>query len=200
MDVLGTNVTVSTTATFTLVNGVQEGSSFYNRIGRRIAMKSLHLVGSFAFNQGMSTGGEYDRVMLIYDRQPNGAAPTIADVLTDYNNAGATSTTSLSALNMNNSDRFMVLRDIRLATFENDAASPPNALNEAFIDYTTNRVNVNEFVKLKGLETHYRATTNPAVIGDIATGALWVVTFGSIPVATAPLDFNFQTRLRYWDT
>jgi len=189
----------STTAQFTLLNAIQEGSSFYNRVGRKIMMRSLHLTGLVFQNQGGAGVDEYLRHMIVYDRQPNGAVPSIADILLDYDNTGTTTTNSLSGLNMNNADRFVILRDMRVAIPKNDDNGGLQDVSAAVIDYTTNRVNINEFVLLKNLETHYKATTNPGVIGDIASGALWFVQFGNVAAATAAYAVAFQARLRYHD-
>jgi len=189
---------ISTTATFLCVNTVQEGAGFYNRIGRRITMQSLHVTGMVFTNQGVTPGSvdEYLRIMVVYDRQPNGATPAIADLLLDYDNAGATSTKSFSHININNADRWQVLRDIRLQ-IPNDAGNLESG-EAPIIDYS-NRGNVNEFIRLNGLETHYKATTNPGAIGDISSGALWVITFGNVAAATAAYQFKWTARLRYSD-
>jgi len=188
------------TATFICVNTVQEGSSFYNRIGRRIQMQSLHVTGDIIDN-GTAGGavGHYLRIMMLYDRQPNGAAPVIGDVLTDYGSQGVTSSTSYSHLNMNNADRFKILRDLRIHIAD-DSTNTVDNVDQAIIDYTNNRVNVNEFIRLGALDVHYKASSNPGVIGDIASGALWVVTFGNVASASSPYSFKWTARLRYNDS
>lgn len=193
---------ISTTATFDVVNLPQEGASFYNRIGRKIMMRSLHLTGQIVKNAVAAAAGvtEYLRVLVVYDRQPNGAAPVIADILTNYDNAGGTVTNSLCSMNMNNAERFAILRDLRY-TIPNQASGAANQVPgaEAVIDYQTNRTNINEFIKLKDLETHFKSTTNPSAIGDCSTGALWVVTFGSQAAGACNFQINYTTRLRYHD-
>lgn len=185
------------TPIITCVNGTQEGAGFWNRVGRKIMMQSIRWKGfvNFTGNAGANTA-EYLRMMLIYDRQPNKATPNIADILLDIPNAGGAGVTSAEGgLNMNNSERFMVLRDIQIAIPEN-----ANALGNAtasIIDYK-NRGVFDEFIKLKGLETHYTASTGG--IGDITTGALFVVSYGTSPAAGAVFDVSWKTRLRYKDT
>jgi len=196
-------VPISTTPTFALLNGVQEGASFYNRIGRKVMMRSLHLTGFVApITPALGVGApEYLRIMVVYDRQPgyNTAGPgfpAIADLLLNYDNAGATTTNSLSFLNMNNSERFIMLRDIRISIPDNGGGDASNQI----IDYTINRVNINEFIRLNNLETHYKSTTNPAAIGDLSTGALYLVTYGNQLVAAAEYQVFAQARLRFHDT
>lgn len=190
-----------TTAQFTLLNGVQEGSSFFNRVGRKVMMRSLHLTGGVILSGNSATAmtDEYLRHMIVYDRQPNGAVPAISDILLDYDNTGTTTTTSVSGLNMNNADRFVILRDMRVIVPNSDLNNQTLNGVAGIIDYTTNRVNINEFVLLKNLETHYKSSTNPAAIGDIASGALWFVQFGNVASASCAFGCAIQARLRYHD-
>jgi len=59
--------------------------------------------------------------------------------------------------------------------------------------------NIDRFIKLKGLETHYKASSQPAVIGDQASGALYLITYGNASAGTNGYILNFSTRLRYHD-
>jgi len=190
---------------FTLLNGIQEGSSFYNRIGRKIAMKSLHFTGNIA--PGVNHTGsdrDYVRWMIIYDRQANGATPTPADLLTNYDNTGATLTgTPYLGLNLNNADRFVVLRDKRIALSQRQysgalAPNPDTWYGANFQNYQSD-LTINEFIDLKGLEVHYKASTNPAVIGDIATGALYFVCGVATATGVGAYEAIVNSRLRYWD-
>lgn len=188
--------TLSQTATFDLLNGVQEGASFYNRVGRRTHMKSIHVTGELIETGNGAGVAEYDRVMLVYDRQPNGNFPAISDILLDYGNDGTTFTTSYSKLNLNNVERFAILRDQRIQIAANSGASTNVA--GAITNYGQ-QANINWFVPLKDLETHYKSTTNPAAIGDIATGALYLVTFGDVAIGSAGYQFKYNARLRFTD-
>lgn len=191
---------ISTTATFDLLNGIQEGASFYNRVGRRTHMKSVHVTGFLAPN-GVNGAGvaEYDRIMLVYDRQPNGAFPAIADILLDYGNDGTTFTTSISKMNLNNVERFAILRDSRYQCPNNSNSGGITAGQSNLQQYDEDGGKINWFVPLKDLETHYKSSTNPAAIGDIATGALYLITFGSVAAATAGFTFTYNSRLRFID-
>lgn len=191
--------TLSSTSSFALLNPIQEGSSFYNRIGRKICLRSIRLTGQIVARTGVATSGTYDyiRIMIVYDRQANGAFPSIADILLTYDNTGATTTTVLSHLNMNNAERFKIVRDIRIA-ISNDAVAAANIQDEQIIDYK-GKYNIDEYAKLKGYESHYKASSNPAVIGDVSTGGLYLVTFGGNPAASAGYALNWTARCRYTD-
>ena len=117
VDVAQTSNVISTTAYFNVLNIPVAGASFYQRVGNEIEMKSLHLIGNITCTGQPSAGAvDYCRIMILYDRQPNGAYPTAADVLTSYASAGGTTSTSYDHLNPNNADRFKVLADIRFVS------------------------------------------------------------------------------------
>lgn len=194
VDIKKASVGCSTTATFSLLNGTVEGSSFYNRIGRRIEMKSLHLTGWFDQTGNGAGVDDYVRVMVVYDSQPNGATPVITALLTSYDFAGNTDTTVSAHLNLNNRDRFTMLADIRMATVRDAGASTDGAIG---FTNSCQESNVNRYIKLKGLQTMYQTSTG--AIGDITTGALWLVTYGRVAAATSSYTFEYSARLRYRD-
>lgn len=187
---------LSTTATFHLLNGIQEGSSFYNRIGRRIEMKSLHLTGWLDQTGNGAGVDDYCRIMVIYDQQPTGAFPTIASILTSYDNTGNPTTTVSDHLNLNNRDRYTMLADIRFTTSRDAGLSTDGTIGAT---NSCQETNINRFIKLRGLQTMFNTTTNPAAIGDISTGALYLVTYGRVVAATAAYTLMFTSRLRYRD-
>jgi len=188
--------TISTTATFDVLNLPVEGASFYNRIGRKILMRSVHITGMLkTTNNGAGNIAEYLRIMLVYDRQTNGAAPAIADVLADYDQAGNTTTDAYSKMNMNNVERFLILRDHRVQIPDNGVSALERS--EAAIMNYDSQANINWFVKLTDLETHFKASAGS--VGDIATGALYLITFGPVASATAGYSIIYNARLRYHD-
>ena len=50
-------------------------------------------------------------MLVVYDKQPNGALPTYATVMQTRDNAGAASNTAFSDPNFDNKERFTILRD-----------------------------------------------------------------------------------------
>lgn len=80
-----------------------QGSDAINRIGRKIWVKSLHLQGTITYTPGMSTVGSVNIFLyVIWDKQSNGANPSIADVFDG-------STCSAFRPNLGNKERFVVL-------------------------------------------------------------------------------------------
>jgi len=201
VDYTTTPINISTSVTFNTVNLPVEGSSFYNRIGRKITMKSLHIRGYIypTLTNTTEHGPQYCRFVVIYDAQPNGAVPAIADIFLDYNAAGSTFTGALSGLNMNNRDRFTVLRDRKILLPSIGIAGAASANPSYSVDpvLKETQLNLEEFIKLKDLTTQFKASAG--AIGDIATGALYVFCMCEDPSDPA-WKYKFYSRLRYGDS
>lgn len=119
------------------------------------------------------------RVMFVYDTQPNGALATIADIFQ--------AATGDSMLNLNNRDRFKVLMDKQITMgFYNTTASSSVA------DRTV--TNIKKYKKLN-LDTIYDGTT--AAIGDVQSGALLLVTLGTL--AGSVWELLATVRVRFAD-
>lgn len=182
----------------------EEGSGFYNRIGRRIRMKSLHIRGYISPGGGnaAAVSQQMGRIMVLYDRQTNGAAPSIADILTNYDADGTARTTpaALCGLNLNNRDRFVVLRDhqVILPAIGINGATPANTAPGDVRNQDGNLVNM--FIPLKGLEMHFKASSATGPITDIATGSLLIVTVSNQDANASPAwSFTWSGRLRFVD-
>lgn len=183
-----------------------EGAGFYNRIGRRIRMMSLQISGQIAPSTGnaAAVNEQFARVLVVYDRQPNGAFPSVADVLTNYDEAGGTSAAqpAFQHINMNNRDRFQILRDrkIILPPLGINGATPAAQTN-IVVDAnssTGNKFLFEEFIRLNGAEMHSKASTG--VIGDISTGSIFVLCVSSADSnATAAWTLYMTCRLKFLD-
>lgn len=178
-----------------LANGIQVGAGFFNRVGSKVEMVNLHLRGFISNNATCLVQGL--RMLVIYDRQPNGAMPTINDILQSRQDTGVATNSNMSEINLDQRDRYIILRDKMwyappctntAGVLTNGPSFPGNQLCS---------FEINEFIKLKGLTTHYKASSNPAVIGDINTGALYVY-FGTTGV-TGNWAANVSSRLRFYD-
>lgn len=201
-----------TTAAFVCVNLPVQGAAFYNRVASRIRMRSL-MIRAHIYASGNNLVAllipTMARIMVVYDRQPNGALPTPADLLTAYGSSGSVTSTVFDNLNMNNKDRFTVLMDnqVLLPVVGVSGAPPTNTAFAAYVDPNQNAgvggpqavVNMNRFIKLKGLETHYKASTG--AIGDIATGSLLLFFFSddTNPAVTSAYAVSWSARLKFHD-
>jgi len=192
-------LSLNITPQFVPLNLVTIGSSAWNRVGRKISMKSLRIRGFIGrtSNNVSTVPPQFSRMAVVYDKQPNGALPTISDLYLDQASQSGDSSFSgvTSGVNMNNRDRFEILWDW-------DASFPPcntSTATQGVITATNDDYRLNTFIKLKNRETHYRADSATAVIGDIATGSLFLVGFGQLTAGTEPWNMNISARLRYSD-
>lgn len=183
----------STTPTFILLNAMRLGTDFYQRVGRKIVMKSLRVTGIIVPSGSVATSASYMRMMVVYDKQSNGAAPAITDIITDVNGSGATGTNSYAGKNLNYRDRFVILRDHAML---GPIVSAGGAISTYSIDPAAkdNGYLIDWYIPMDH-EVVYRADVGS--ISDIATGGLYVIFYGS--TATASWEFQGRARLRYKD-
>lgn len=177
-----------------LLNGVQVGAAFTNRIGSRMEMKSIHMRGTITST--VTDVQNILRALLIYDRQPNGAAPVYTDVFQSRDQSGTAATTAISEINLDQRDRYVVVRDFQWSSpaVSNAAGVLTNGPEYAPGD---NDWNLNEFIPLTGLTTHFKSSSAPTTIADINTGSLYMffVTSGT----SARWTFSGGFRLRFND-
>ena len=161
------------TSTVTLINGVGTGVTPNNRIGRRITMKSLLVRGTFAM-AATGTGNSPLRVVIVYDRQTNKAAPAATDVFT----ADAIYAAQL----LDNSRRFQVLMDEEVEAF---GAAGPAA--HQFVRYIKMNLPV-EF-----------DNTGVSTVAGITTGSVYMFAWSSGNLTVAAPFSTILTRIRFSD-
>lgn len=196
----GNALALNTTGTINAVNLIRVGSSMFNRIGRKVEMRSIRVKLQWnTLNVTRATiTPEWARVSIVYDRQTNGAFPAMADVFQDTDQAAANTSDSLSGINMDNRERFVTIMSKNLAIPQ--ATATAGVLTNVFPNGSSEWPIIDEFRKLRGLTTHYKADSAPAVIGDIATGALYIVSDTNLTAAGAELfQMLYNVRLKYVD-
>lgn len=181
-DIASASYAADTTGTVTALNLTAVGDDNNTRDGRQIHNRSVHVQGILS-PEDRTTNTNLARMLLVWDSQPSsGALASITDILT--------ASSSIAPTNLNNRERFRILRDCRYSQGIND-----NTATQAFSN-GNNTYMVNEYVKLGDLKTTYSGTT--AVIGSVATGALLMVTIGNQAAGSAG-TFILTTRVRFTD-
>lgn len=181
---------------FTLLNGLTRGTDSYQRVARRVKLVRVNVRGHVAFNQlGAAPGADYLRAFLVYDRESNGATPAFSDILQDTNNAGATSTSAYSNININNADRFAILKEWLwgLTAASNSAGAATGV--ETIPTFSEIPF---KYSKKLDLDTRYNSG-NAGTSADITTGALYLVTCGIQTAANAQYALNIDCRVRFVD-
>jgi len=190
-------VGLSASATIQLLNGLQLGTAAYQRIGNKIAMKSLYWSLAYA-NTATDSSPTTDtalvnipvRAMVVYDKQTNGALPVLGDLLSAFSGLGNATARTIdvnSPNNLNNRDRFIVLMDKRFML----TSTGPSC---RFIK------------KYKRLNTSvtYKSGATVGDVTDITSGGLYFITYRDAEMngTTNPSSTVLLTgdiRLRYQD-
>lgn len=157
-----------------LLNGCAEGVGPSQHIGRKTQMKSIELK---MINRSTPATGvdQMFRVLVVYDRQPNGVALQIADVLTAIN--------VQTMRNLDNRMRFLILMDKQGSV---------NASGESFSE------NAWTWYKKVNLPVVYDATAD-ATIASISTGSLYLIAIGNIGAGATAGTCQGYARVRYTD-
>lgn len=201
---LSLNPILSTTNTngsmFTL-NLVVPGSGSFNRVGRKIRMASVRLNGLFRMTYGPEAttnniAGNQIRMLLVYDRQPSGVLPTFDSMFGLTTQDGTETSTYMAPLRYDNTERFRVLRDVRVCSQVEAVNTTTGTVNSV-----TQVVEFDEYIKLGGLETVYSGQSSPQTIADLSSGALYVIFRCDLNAASfvTSVDPDSYARLRYYD-
>lgn len=168
---------VNSNGTITLINGIARGDDVAERVGRKIIMKSYQVnytaYAAPAASTGLSTTG---RIMIVYDKQANAAAPAITDVLV--------TATGFSLKNLNNSERFTILKDKLFVTMATAGQSDQQQSGRLY-----GKIH---------LPTMFNAG-DAGTVADITTGALYVITCGNIGAGADDSECAFRARVRFYD-
>lgn len=183
-------VVTSTTATSycdsptcTLINGIAKGDEINQRIGREIRMKHITVRGFYRAVADATGKSTINRMLIVYDKQPNHAAMTGADL---FDTLAATAIDVTKMYNLDNRKRFTVLYD---RVFPVDMMEYSKACQKVpfYIDFPVN------------LPVIYNATTN-ATYSAVETGTLWIVTLSDTANAgDNESEVIFTSRVRYSD-
>jgi len=179
VDLANAGYPCDTTGSITLLATIAQGASQQQRIGKKAMYKSIQTRGNITQNSTATTNDV--AVCIIYDKEPTGTLPNITDIFNTVN--------ALSFLNDTNSDRFRVLRRWTHCLSGNPVT--PATGNEI--------IDVDEYLDLKSLPVQFKAAATGA-IGDIAYGALYLVTMGSAAAGTTAATASLGFRTRFFDT
>ena len=158
-----------------LLNALAQGAGSSSRIGRKVSMRSFLM--RYSLQQPAQLPSLQARILIVYDKQCNGAIPAITDILNG--------STAEAVNNLDKSDRFITLVDY--VTPEPGSNNAGDAAAQTFLYPAIYR-------KLN-LETMYSGTAG--TFAEIVTGALWLFVHSSESTGTAQMFMS--TRVRYTD-
>lgn len=188
---------------FTLLNNVTQGTGAWNRIGRKIQMKSIYLQGFFEPSATKQNENMEARVAIIYDKQCNGLRPNYDTVYrAQVSNATDTSAQDITThLNMNQKDRFEVIADhLVVLPIYSRLVAPDADANYGHVIGNTG-LTIELFRKLKNRETIFKSAAQPrGSITDIASGSLLLLHCSNRNFAGSGWEMNATIRLRFYDS
>lgn len=161
-----------------LVNACAQGVDAVQHVGRQIKMTSVYW--SWRGQVSPTTvGGTGARLVVVYDKEANGAAPTIATgATTDMFNEDSIDCKN----NLNNRDRFIILVDEIVECV--GQGGPQSFYRKGY--------------RKIALPVVFNATTT-ATITAIQTGSIYAVVWGTTGVTTAGIATTLDIRTRFDD-
>jgi len=177
-----TTIPVIGTGSIILLNGIQQGVEYTERIGRKVTLKSiLFRMTLYPLVSLNDSNGNVVRVMLIYDCQTNAATPLESAIL-------QSDTSIVSPMNLDNRDRFKVIKDWIVPT-----ESFTMSANELATGSPKNKV-LKVYKKLN-YDVIFGGTG--ATSASIQTGAVWLLLMGMD--ANASWTCDYYSRIRFSD-
>lgn len=191
-----------------LLNGIQQGSGSWNRVGRYIYNKSVKIDLELSMEANQVNGqtqivqGQYVRVVLLWDNAPNSATiPLWNNIFGWTDQAGNEASTIAAPLRYDNMMRFKILRDWKIEP--KPAAAFVNSATPATADGIQNVwiCRLSEYVKLGNLLTNFSGNSSPVTTADISTGALYLAFRANSTGVTNTWSVlpNSVCRLRFTD-
>lgn len=188
------------------------GTAFNKRVGNYITLKSLELTLTFypsipkdpAFPTDNVVSAfitpQFLRILIVYDKQTKGSLPTITDILQDEDAEDNTQTRADSGINLNNRDRFLILKDYRQMApgFNIDDKS---SFANAYFNGKDFQPQIHDFITtVEGLRMDFQGDDND--IDDVVSGSLLFVGISEY-IFTDEVDQIWRVgskfRLRYSD-
>lgn len=172
-NVIGLPAVGQLTGVLTLINGCAQGTTAFTRIGRRIKMTSLY-IRIWNLTAATQVGSSTTRIIVVYDKQSNATAPVATDILLADGIQNGN--------NLSNSRRFVTLCDKVMQSI--GPAGPQAAYKKIYLK-------LNHPVEFN--------TGSAGTIGDIQTGAVYVLLYANGGTTTAGSSHQTFTRIRFVD-
>lgn len=173
------NSTMAIPGTGGQLNLIPQGTTESSRIGRNTVIHSLELKGEYAMTSGTGVNSSVQYLLIVQDKQCNGTAAGVLDVMTSA--AGAR-----GLINLSNSKRFHVLRKIVL---------PITGGSGVLNNYAGTLDYIHYFKKLN-IPVEFASTTG--AIGEIASNNLFIL-MGCDGNSSTFTTFAGIARIRFSD-
>lgn len=189
--------TVNDNSGMIVLNLIQQGAGSWNRVGRKVNLRSLRIRGDITHTQTTGangfTYGQVVRCVIVWDKQPSsGTIPQWQDMFGFTAQDGTEGTSMYAPIRYDNMDRFSILRDV---TYD----PQPGAKAQTTPDVVTYYNTIDEYIRLGDRECVFSGQSNPMTIADISSGAIYFCVRAKLNVGTVSTINNMTARLRYTD-
>jgi len=179
VDVATVNLAANTTGAVLLLNGVERGTAYNQRVGNQYSIKSISM--KLMSKVTATTGIEQThRIMLVWDKHTNATALDPAVLLTSV------SVTAHKAIQYRT--RFWVLMDKTVHL---------NGIAEAGVDNPNGTRHIDWYKKIT-LNVQNN-DSNAATVADITSGSLYLIVIGTVAAGATAGSLTGSTRLRFSD-
>jgi len=184
------NQNLASAGTNVYLSDVAQGDTASDRTGNSVNPTSIHLRLEF-FNDASSVVSTQARVVLFWDRQPNGAVPVLVGASTTQSllDTGVVTNVMLAPRNFSTINRYTILWD---KTYIVDAQEK-NIANTAYIPRSK------MVQKVKHLSRSSKYNGAAGTITTAVSNALHIAFFTD-PTNANPGSFSYGTRLYYRDS
>lgn len=183
-----------------VLNLIQQGAGSWNRVGRKVNLRSIRIRGDITHIQTTgatgNTLGQVIRCVVVWDKQPSsGTIPQWQDMFGFTAQDGTEGTSMYAPIRYDNMDRFSILRDV---TYNPQPGAKAQGANPDIVTYYNT---IDEYIRLGDRECVFSGQSNPMTIADISSGAIYFCVRaktnngGSIQSSIT----NMTARLRYTD-
>lgn len=172
-----TTVPCDSNGFISLLNGVARGTDVTDRIGRSIVMNGLQL-RLHGYTIGTTGVDQIQRILVVMDRQANGAPPSITSVLDSVD--------VLSPYNRDNRLRFNVLADFNVVL--NHSGEPGSMWCRTL--YLNN---------VRGAVQQFN-TGDTASVSSITTNSIYLIAIGNIGSGPQSSNVYFSSRFFFKDS
>lgn len=213
VDMVRQQNTFLATPTGVLLNPIAPGNGPWNRRGDSVILRSLYLTFRIYLiqraanigNQGIF--GDYCRIIVIYDANPNGAAiPALTDIFQTVPQSGTANTTDASFLQSNivKRNRYQIVMDERYALPVTICAGSVGSEYSQNVNTITEDLSGNRYLKnIRGKPMVFGGTSAVCTNADIVTGSLYLYTVGLSNATTgtsaAMYGLDWSSRVRFDD-
>lgn len=161
---------------------IPQGVTESTRIGRRCTIKSIQIRGTAVWNPAAgNVGATISYIYLVWDKQCNGAAASVTDVLTS-------NLMSTALANLENSDRFIILKRFVIPQQSEAGVNGAFSINQFPIDY----------YRKCNIPIDFDSSASTGALTTIKSNNLFLLA-GSEAVTDDLVSVNGTCRLRFSD-